>query len=98
MNQAKKNRYNKAVITLLVMLLCTTTALADDPLTTINNLSDFVFSAIQAIGVIILGWGIVQIGMSLQSHDPSQRSNGFMGFFGGLLIAFAKPILDTILV
>lgn len=68
-----------------------------DPLTTINNLSAFVFSAIKAIGVIILGWGVVQIGLSLQSHDASQRSNGFLTFFGGLVIAFAKEILDLIL-
>lgn len=79
------------------LLLLTVPALAtDDPLTTINNLSDFVFDAIRALGVIILGWGIVQIGMSLQSHDSSQRTNGFLGFFGGLLIAFSKTILTTI--
>ena len=35
-------------------------AFADDPLTTINNLSDFVFSAIKAIGAILLGFGIVR--------------------------------------
>lgn len=68
-----------------------------DPLTTINNLSTFVFAAIKAIGVIILGWGVVQIGLSLQSHDASQRSNGFLTFFGGLVIAFAKEILYLIL-
>ena len=71
--------------------------LADDPLQTVNNLSNFVFAAIRAIGVIILGWGVVQIGLSFQSHDPSQRTNGFLSFFGGLVIAFAKPILDLIL-
>lgn len=32
---------------------------ADDPLATINALSDFVFSAIKAIGAILLGFGIV---------------------------------------
>ena len=41
--------------------------------------------------------GIVQIGLSLKSHDASQRANGFMTFFGGVVIAFAKEILDTIL-
>lgn len=50
----------------------------DSPLTVINNLSDFVFGLVRAIGMIILGFGIVQIGMSLKSHDPSQRANGFM--------------------
>ncbi|BAK98631.1 hypothetical protein OBV_14330 [Oscillibacter valericigenes Sjm18-20] len=72
-------------------------AASDDPLSAINNLSTFVFAAIKAIGIILLGWGVVQIGLSLQSHDPSQRSTGFLTFFGGLMIAFAKEILDLIL-
>ena len=61
-----------------------------------NNLSDFIFSCIKAVGVIILGWGIVQVGMSVQSHDASQRSQGFLCLLGGLLIAFAKEILSAI--
>ena len=69
---------------------------AADPLTVVNNLSDFIFSAIRAIGIIILGWGIVQVGMSVQSHDASQRTQGFLCLFGGLMIAFAKEILTTI--
>lgn len=71
-------------------------ATAADPLTIVNNLSDFIFAAIKAIGIIILGWGVVQVGMSVQSHDASQRSQGFLCLFGGLLIAFAKEILTTI--
>ncbi len=69
---------------------------ADDPLAVVNNLSDFIFSAIRAVGVIILGWGIVQVGMSVQSHDASQRTQGFLCLFGGLMIAFAKEILKLI--
>lgn len=70
---------------------------ANDPLTTINNLSSFIFAAIQAIGAILLGFGIVQIGLALKSHDASQRAQGFMTFFGGVIIYFAKDILDLIL-
>ncbi len=70
---------------------------ADDPLATINALSDFVFSAIKAIGAILLGFGIVQIGLALKSHDAGQRAQGFMTFFGGVIIYFAKDILDMIL-
>ena len=33
---------------------------------------------------------------SLQSHDPSQRSQGFLTLAGGLVITFAKEILDLI--
>ena len=96
-----KVRKNYFVVTLTIALITAFTpfALAEetDPLAAINNLSDFVFSAIKAIGIILLGWGVVQIGMSLQSHDPSQRSGGFLTFFGGLMIAFAKEILELIL-
>ncbi|MGM9641421.1 MAG: glutamyl-tRNA amidotransferase, partial [Faecousia sp.] len=31
-----------------------------------------------------------------QSHDASQRTQGFLCLFGGLLITFAKEILSTI--
>lgn len=71
-------------------------AAGDDPLTIVNNLSDFIFSCIKAIGIIILGWGVVQLGMSIQSHDASQRTQGILCLFGGLLIALAKEILTAI--
>lgn len=69
---------------------------ADDPLSVINNLNTFIFSLIRAIGMIILGMGIVQVGLSLKSHDPSQRANGFLTLAGGVVITFAKEILNTI--
>ena len=61
-----------------------------DPLTVVNNLSTFVFSLIRAIGMIILGFGIVQLGLSLKSHDPSQRANGFLTVAGGIVITLQK--------
>ena len=69
---------------------------ADDPLTIVSNLSDFIFSCIRAIGVIILGWGVVQVDVSVQGHDASQRSQGFICLFGCLVIAFAREILTAI--
>lgn len=83
---------------LAVSLCClfTTAYAADDPLTVVNNLSSFIFSMIRAIGMILLGWGIVQVGLSFQSHDPSQRSNGFLTLAGGIIITFCREILDLI--
>ena len=69
---------------------------ADDPLAVVDNLSDFIFSLIRALGLILLGWGIVQVGLSFQSHDPSQRSNGFLTLAGGIVITFTKEILTLI--
>lgn len=68
----------------------------NDPLTVINNLSDFVFGLIRAVGMITLGFGIVQVGLSLKSHDPSQRANGFLTLAGGVVITFAREILNLI--
>lgn len=98
-NRAKARRLMGGwAVLVLAVCFCTVPALAagDDPLTIVNNLSDFIFSCIKAIGIIILGWGVVQVGMSVQSHDASQRSQGFLCLFGGLLIAFSKEILTTI--
>lgn len=69
---------------------------ANDPVTVVNNFSDFMFGLIRAIGMILLGFGIVQVGLSLKSHDPSQRANGFMTVAGGIVITFAKEILNII--
>ena len=92
-------RKAKLVLTALAVMMTalTGTVFAADPLGTINSLSDFIFSAIKAIGLILLGFGVVQIGLSLKSHDASQRANGFLTFFGGVIIAFAKDILDMIM-
>lgn len=46
-------------------------AFADDPLTTINNLSDFVFSAIKAIGAILLGFGIGKSALPSKATMPA---------------------------
>ena len=40
--------------------------------------------------------GVVQVGLSLKSHDPSQRANGFLTVAGGIVITFAKEILNII--
>ena len=70
---------------------------ASDPIGVVNNLSEFIFGLIRAVGIILLGWGIVQVGLSFQSHDPSQRSNGFLTLAGGVIITFAKEILNLII-
>ena len=89
--------YVAMVLAFTCMFVCAVPAFAaGDPITVANNLSDFIFGLIRAVGLILLGWGIVQVGLSLQSHDPSQRSNGFLTLAGGIVITFAKEILDLI--
>lgn len=89
--------YVMAVLALTITMSMGVTAFAaGDPITVVNNLSDFIFGLIRAVGLILLGWGIVQVGLSFQSHDPSQRSNGFLTLAGGVVITFAKEILNLI--
>jgi len=89
--------YVAVVIALTLLMGFGTTALAsNDPVTVVNNLSNFIFGVIRAIGLILLGFGIVQIGLSLKSHDPSQRANGFLTLAGGVIITFSREILTLI--
>jgi len=89
----------KVILIAFVLLVGNNTVFGatDEPLQVINNLKDFMFQIISSIGVILLLWGIVQVGMAIKSHDPSQRANGFMTLAGGIIIAFAKQILELIM-
>ena len=93
-----KKLLNIAFSVLIVGIACTSTVVfaEDDPLKVVNNLSDFIFQLIKLIGYIILGFGIIQFGMSIKSHDPSQRANAVMTIAGGIIIRYSKEILDFI--
>ena len=85
------------IMAVLMMTVMTVDCFAaNDPLTVVNNLSNFIFSLIRAIGLILLGLGIMQVGLSMKSHDPSQRANGFLTLAGGIIITFTKEILTMI--
>ena len=89
--------YCMTIVAIFIMCcMCVTAFAANDPIVVVSNLSDFIFGLIRAIGLILLGFGIVQIGLSFKSHDPSQRANGFLTLAGGIIITFAKEILNLI--
>lgn len=101
----KQTKFERRVKRLYAVLSCFILSLtvavvpafaAGDPLAAVNNLSDFIFSLIRAIGLILLGFGILQLGLSLKSHDPSQRANGMLTIAGGIVIVFTKEILSLI--
>ena len=86
------------VIAVMLFSMMALTCFAEDrdPITVVNNLSDFMFGLVRAVGMIMLGFAVVQIGLSMKSHDPSQRANGFLTLAGGVIITFAKEILTLI--
>lgn len=89
--------YVGIILCITMLVLCSLTAFAaGDPVAVVNNFSTFIFGLIRAVGLILLGFGIVQVGLSLKSHDPSQRANGFLTVAGGIIITFAKEILNLI--
>ena len=98
MSRGQKKLFSVYSVLVFAGNVCTTYVYAaGDPLSVVNNLSTFIFSLIRAIVLILLGFGIVQVGLSLKSHDPSQRANGFLTLAGGIIITFAKEILDLIM-
>lgn len=110
MNNTEKNEKDKlkiekvwtgvlivySAVVLLATVACGVAFAANNPIAVVNNLSNFIFSLIRAIGIILLGLGIMQVGLSLKSHDPSQRANGFLTLAGGIIITFTKEILTLI--
>ena len=57
-----------AVMVLTFCIGATCVYAAGDPLAVVNNLSTFIFSLIRAIGLILLGFGIVQVGQIGRAH------------------------------
>ena len=96
MTKRTRNIFMIFCVLVLTFSITTTAFAADDPLTVVNNLSEFIFGLIRATGIILLAFGVLQIGMSLKSHDPSQRANGMLTLAGGIVITFTKEILTLI--
>lgn len=99
--ERRAKRFYKVLscVTLALMVTLVPAFAADptgDALGAVTKLSTFIFSLIRAVGLILLGYGILQVGLSFQSHDPSQRSNGILTIAGGIIIVFTKEILDLI--
>ena len=96
MSPRMKKAFTIFSVLVLVFSFSTVAFATNDPLEVINNLSEFIFGLIRAIGIIMLAFGIVQVGLALKSHDPSQRANGFLTLAGGIIITFAREILTLI--
>ena len=98
MKQKRVKLWTAALMAVLLISVLTVPIFAEtnDPIEVVNNLSDFMFGLVRAVGMVMLGFAVVQIGLSLKSHDPSQRANGFLTLAGGVVITFAKEILTLI--
>ncbi len=66
-------------------------------LLTLENLKSLMFAAVTVVGLLIALFGVVQFGLSFQTHDPSQKSQGLMGLVGGAIVACAPWIVGYLL-
>lgn len=95
----KFRKVNTILICFATFLSITTPTVyaATDPLSVINNLSNFIFDIITAVGGIMVVFGLVQFGLAMKSHDPAQKANSVFTVVGGLIIAGAETILNIIM-
>ena len=63
-NSKKKKILKTSIVCLLILGIMTTNimvfAAEEDPLQVVNNLSNFIFGLIRAVGMIILGFSVTQ--------------------------------------
>lgn len=67
-----------------------------DPVDMLDKLKEYLFNALAAVGLILIGLGVVQVGLSFKSQDPSQRSVGLLCTFGGIMVAGVKFVVEAI--
>lgn len=69
-------------------------------ITEVDAMFDSVMAIIYGIarfgGVAVSLFGLIQIGMSVSSHDSSQRVTGFLAMAGGVIILFSPTIINTL--
>lgn len=96
----KKTARITAVILIAIYVLFTAAlpvaAAGDGVTTTLTSFMDLLFSVIKIAGFGLAAWGLINIVIALNSHDPQQRLQGIMFFAGGLIVFFVKEILQAI--
>lgn len=87
--------YAALVLTALLVL----PALAADgdagTLEALNELNNLIFGIIKTIGIAVAGFGVLQLAMSISSHDTSQRVIGLSCIAGGAIMFFVQSILSA---
>lgn len=87
-----------------VMMLCVgamnITANAADSSTVVTNaFSSFlsvIKSIISCIGIIVILWGVFEMGTAMQGNDGVMQSGAFKRIGGGLVMAIAPQLLSVI--
>lgn len=62
----------------------------------LHSFVSLIFAVTRVAGAALIVFGLIQFGMSFSSHDSSQRMNGVLVVFGGLVIVLAKEIVSLL--
>ena len=96
MRQSKTicKRANILPMTLMMLIHTVNMAGAQEAVSKINSLSELFMNILSAMGVMILGYGIFNLAaFGLNSHDPSQMTQGIKSVVAGLLVIMAPQIV-----
>lgn len=97
MRQSKTicKRANILPMTLMMLIHTVNMAGAQEAVSKINSLSELFMNILSAMGVMILGYGIFNLAaFGLNSHDPSQMTQGIKSVVAGLLVIMAPQIVN----
>lgn len=88
-------RENILPMTLMMLIHTVNMAGAQEAVSKINSLSELFMNILSAMGVMILGCGIFNLAaFGLNSHDPSQMTQGIKSVVAGLLVIMAPQIVN----
>lgn len=84
-------------VTTVVMVVFATMAFATSdvtqPLTRLNTL---IFAILTVIGIGLIAFGVLQLGLAFRSQDPQQRSNGLLSIAGGVIVLVAERVANYV--
>lgn len=96
----KKKLLSIVAIAAIFLILQTSSVFAENVPNEATNIMkgflDIIFTFVRFFGIFLAAWGVFDIGSSMSSHDSSQRSTGIKLLVGGIIVIFAKEILNAI--
>ena len=99
-NRKMKRKYKNlkvACYTLFLTMIPMPIYAAGDPTAGVNKLTQLITSIVSAIGLAILIWSAVNLGLAIKRRDPAATTEGILGVVGGLIIAGAPYVANYLL-
>ncbi|HBU13273.1 MAG TPA: hypothetical protein DEB31_11330 [Clostridiales bacterium] len=97
MRKRKKKVQAAAALVTAGVFLFPQIALANegfDPVESMGKMTDLVLTLITGIGICLLAFGVLNLAMSFQSHDDSQKSRGVGMMVGGFIAIGLRVVLQ----